>query len=261
MIIVWWCRLGFDPSHPGMSRRRLSYPVGSRAHFARRRQGIGDAPGSRRMKYLDEFRDSAKAAVLVEGDRGAGRHDRPSRRPAAAHHGSLRRPYALDLPLRRRGHVARSRSSWCTGRDARSACCRWDGSTIASPSPSRPGVIFTTFGDAMRVPGSKKSLLQAKADGADVRMVYSPMDALALARANPEPRGGVLRPRLRNHDAVDRADHPAGRGRTASRISRCSATTSPSCRQSRRSSTAPICRLDGFLGAGPCLDGDRHRAL
>jgi hydrogenase expression/formation protein HypD len=48
-----------------------------------------------------------------------------------------------------------------------------------------PGVIFTTFGDAMRVPGSSKSLLQAKAEGADVRMVYSPLDALALARANP----------------------------------------------------------------------------
>jgi hydrogenase expression/formation protein HypD len=49
-----------------------------------------------------------------------------------------------------------------------------------------PGVIFTTFGDAMRVPGSKKSLLQAKAGGADVRMVYSPLDALKLARLNPE---------------------------------------------------------------------------
>jgi hydrogenase expression/formation protein HypD len=49
-----------------------------------------------------------------------------------------------------------------------------------------PSVIFTTFGDAMRVPGSRKSLLQAKADGADVRMVYSPMDALAIARANPD---------------------------------------------------------------------------
>ncbi|MDX8462404.1 hydrogenase formation protein HypD [Mesorhizobium humile] len=50
----------------------------------------------------------------------------------------------------------------------------------------QPGVIFTTFGDAMRVPGSRKSLMQAKADGADVRMVYSPMDALALARKNPD---------------------------------------------------------------------------
>lgn len=49
-----------------------------------------------------------------------------------------------------------------------------------------PGVIFTTFGDAMRVPGSKKSLLQARADGADVRMVYSPLDALKVARDNPE---------------------------------------------------------------------------
>ncbi|HIE56016.1 MAG TPA: hydrogenase formation protein HypD, partial [Chromatiaceae bacterium] len=50
----------------------------------------------------------------------------------------------------------------------------------------RPDVIFTTFGDAMRVPGSKRSLLQAKADGADIRMVYSPLDALELARKNPD---------------------------------------------------------------------------
>ncbi len=50
----------------------------------------------------------------------------------------------------------------------------------------RPDVIFTTFGDAMRVPGSKKSLLQAKAEGADVRMVYSPLDALQLAKQHPE---------------------------------------------------------------------------
>lgn len=48
-----------------------------------------------------------------------------------------------------------------------------------------PGMIFTTFGDAMRVPGSKGSLLQAKANGADVRMVYSPLDALKIARENP----------------------------------------------------------------------------
>ncbi|WP_454915101.1 hydrogenase formation protein HypD [Xanthobacter sediminis] len=50
----------------------------------------------------------------------------------------------------------------------------------------RAEVIFATFGDAMRVPGSRKSLLQAKAEGADVRMVYSPLDALALAQRNPD---------------------------------------------------------------------------
>ncbi len=50
----------------------------------------------------------------------------------------------------------------------------------------RPEVIFTTFGDMMRVPASKGSLLDAKARGADVRMVYSPLDALAIARQNPD---------------------------------------------------------------------------
>nr|WP_321526108.1 hydrogenase formation protein HypD [uncultured Cohaesibacter sp.] len=50
----------------------------------------------------------------------------------------------------------------------------------------RPEVIFTTFGDAMRVPGRRKSLLDAKSEGADVRMVYSPLDALELARRNPD---------------------------------------------------------------------------
>ena len=49
-----------------------------------------------------------------------------------------------------------------------------------------PNVIFATFGDMMRVPGSKGSLLDARSRGADVRMVYSPLDALELARANPE---------------------------------------------------------------------------
>ena len=49
-----------------------------------------------------------------------------------------------------------------------------------------PQVIMTSFGDAMRVPGSRKSLLEAKADGADVRTVYSPLDALKLAQAHPD---------------------------------------------------------------------------
>jgi len=48
-----------------------------------------------------------------------------------------------------------------------------------------PGVIFATFGDMMRVPSSSGSLLDAKADGADVRFLYSPLDALKLARDNP----------------------------------------------------------------------------
>ncbi|MDJ0799175.1 MAG: hydrogenase formation protein HypD [Calothrix sp. MO_167.B12] len=50
----------------------------------------------------------------------------------------------------------------------------------------QPNVIFTTFGDAMRVPGSTTSLLQAKANGADIRMVYSPLDSLKIAKENPD---------------------------------------------------------------------------
>ena len=48
-----------------------------------------------------------------------------------------------------------------------------------------PGVIITTFGDIMRVPGSYSSLQQAKAEGADIRIVYSTMDAVEIAKANP----------------------------------------------------------------------------
>jgi hydrogenase expression/formation protein HypD len=51
-----------------------------------------------------------------------------------------------------------------------------------------PGIIFTTFGDMMRVPGSKTSLFDAKAAGADVRMVYSPLDVLKIAKKNPDRR-------------------------------------------------------------------------
>jgi hydrogenase expression/formation protein HypD len=47
------------------------------------------------------------------------------------------------------------------------------------------GVTLATFGDLMRVPGRRGSLLEAKARGADVRMVYSPLDALAIAEAEP----------------------------------------------------------------------------
>ena len=48
-----------------------------------------------------------------------------------------------------------------------------------------PGVIITSFGDMVRVPGSYSSLQRAKAEGADVRIVYSAQDALAIARDNP----------------------------------------------------------------------------
>lgn len=51
---------------------------------------------------------------------------------------------------------------------------------------AQPNVILCSFGDMLRVPGSKHSLLEVKANGGDVRIVYSPLDALQLAKDNPE---------------------------------------------------------------------------
>jgi hydrogenase expression/formation protein HypD len=51
---------------------------------------------------------------------------------------------------------------------------------------SQPEIIFTSFGDMLRVPGSEKDLLTVKAAGGDVRIVYSPLDALKLAQQNPQ---------------------------------------------------------------------------
>ncbi len=51
---------------------------------------------------------------------------------------------------------------------------------------SASGVIFCSFGDMLRVPGNRRDLLAVKAAGGDVRIVYSPMDALKVARENPD---------------------------------------------------------------------------
>ncbi len=52
----------------------------------------------------------------------------------------------------------------------------------------RLGVIFVSYGDMLRVPGTRSDLYRVKAEGGDVRVVYSPMDAVELARRNPERR-------------------------------------------------------------------------
>ncbi len=51
---------------------------------------------------------------------------------------------------------------------------------------ARPGVIFCSFGDMLRVPGSSKDLFRVKSEGGDVRIVYSPLDAVRIAQQNPE---------------------------------------------------------------------------
>ena len=136
------------------------------------------------MKYVDEYRDRAKADVLRrEIETLAAGIDRGGSRPiqimevCGGHTHSIFR-YGIEGMLPKSIELVHGPGCpVCVLPMGRVDDCV----AIAE----LPGVIFTTFGDAMRVPGSKKSLLQAKADGADVRMVYSPMDALGLARGNP----------------------------------------------------------------------------
>ena len=135
------------------------------------------------MRYVDEFRDEAKAhAIVKEIEILATRLDRPADAPlhimevCGGHTHSIFR-YGLEGMLPKSIELVHGPGCpVCVLPMGRVDDCV----AIAE----RPGVIFATFGDAMRVPGSKKSLLQAKADGADIRMVYSPMDALAIARKN-----------------------------------------------------------------------------
>jgi hydrogenase expression/formation protein HypD len=136
------------------------------------------------MRYLDEFRDREKARVLIREIEGLVRTiDIAKKRPiqimevCGGHTHSIFR-YGIQGMLPKEIELVHGPGCpVCVLPMGRVDDCV----AIAS----RPEVILTTFGDAMRVPGSKKSLLQAKADGVDVRMVYSPMDALALARKNP----------------------------------------------------------------------------
>jgi len=112
-----------------------------------------------------------------------------------------------------------------------------------------PGVIFTTFGDMLRVPGSQGSLLSAKARGADVRVVYSPLDALRLAGENPGRQVVFLAVGFETtapSTAVTLRRARAG-GVTNFSVLSNHVTIVPPLRAILES---PDLRLDGFLGPG-----------
>ena len=114
-----------------------------------------------------------------------------------------------------------------------------------------PGVIFTSFGDMMRVPGSNGNLLEAKARGADVRFVYSPLDALqASRRTTPDREVVFFAVGLRDDRTVDGGHAAAGPRAGGHATSASSATTSRSCPPIKAILESPDLRLDGFLGPG-----------
>ncbi|HEX2411003.1 MAG TPA: hydrogenase formation protein HypD [Solirubrobacteraceae bacterium] len=132
------------------------------------------------MKFVDEFRDGAlgqKVAAQILGVVEPGRHYKVME-VCGGHTHSIYRYGVDDLLPENVELVHGPGCPVCVIPMGRVD----DGIAIAR----EPGVIFTCFGDMLRVPGSNGTLLDAKAQGADVRMVYSPLDALRIAKAEPD---------------------------------------------------------------------------
>lgn len=129
------------------------------------------------MKYLDEFRDPALAAKVLADIR------RTVTRPwvlmevcGGQTHSIIKHGLDELLPP----EIELVHGPGCP-------VCVTPLETIdrAHAIAATPGVIFCSFGDMLRVPGSRGDLFQLRGEGADVRVVYSPLDCLKIARANP----------------------------------------------------------------------------
>jgi len=128
------------------------------------------------MKFIDEFRDPLLVRALVEDIRRRAHGPLRLMEFCGGHtHAILRFGIRKLLP----SHLEMLSGPGCpvcvtssTGLDQAMAMAEID------------GVILTTFGDMVRVPGRRGSLQKARAEGADVRIVYSPIDAVALAEKN-----------------------------------------------------------------------------
>lgn len=130
------------------------------------------------MKHLDEYRDPQLCIPLAEEIRSAVARPRTIMEVCGGQtHGLLR--HGIDEQLQ--DVVTLIHGPGCP------VCVTpVEEIDFAVRLAQRDGVILTSFGDMLRVPGSRESLLQTRARGGDVRHVYSPIDAVAIARESPE---------------------------------------------------------------------------
>ncbi|RMG35756.1 MAG: hydrogenase formation protein HypD [Planctomycetota bacterium] len=130
------------------------------------------------MRYVDEFRDAVVCRKLVERIRATVTRTRTIMEVCGGQtHGLLR--YGIDQELE--GAVRLVHGPGCP------VCVTpLEQIDLAIDLARRPGMVLASFGDMLRVPGSRESLLQARAGGAQVQIVYSPLDAVRLARRLPE---------------------------------------------------------------------------
>ena len=130
------------------------------------------------MKYLDEYRAAGPARVLLEQIR------RTVTRPwtlmevcGGQTHNLMK--FGIDRALPEEVELVH-------GPGCPVCVTPLETLDTAMAMAARPGVIFATFGDMLRVPGSHENLFDVRSRGGDVRIVYSPLDAVKLARAHPD---------------------------------------------------------------------------
>lgn len=130
------------------------------------------------MKYIDEYRDPERVARLSEAIRENTKHSWNIMEICGGQTHSIAQ-YRLEEMLPEKIHLLHGPGC---------PVCVTPIEIIdrAIAIAKMDNVIFCSFGDMMRVPGSHEDLLQVKARGAEVRMLYSPLDALEIARQNPE---------------------------------------------------------------------------
>jgi len=130
------------------------------------------------LKHLDEFRDPALAASLLQRIRARSRREVRFMEFCGTHTVSIFRHGIRELLP---STIELLSGPGCPICVTANSDLDW-----AIALAEAPEVIITTFGDMVRVPGSRSSLEKAKAGGADVRVVYSTLDALQVARENPD---------------------------------------------------------------------------
>ncbi|MBO0693260.1 MAG: hydrogenase formation protein HypD, partial [Acidimicrobiaceae bacterium] len=131
------------------------------------------------MRFVDEYRDPVAAGALVERITSLAGDDRFKFMEVCGGHTHTIYRHGLE-------HLLPPSVELVHGPGCPVCVIPMGRVDDAIAVAGEPGVIFTTFGDMMRVPGSRGTLLTAKAQGADVRFVYSPLDALRIAREHPD---------------------------------------------------------------------------